>query len=71
MFLEDISSVILDEVDDYKLQLIVPTEIKDFSLFKTEFDTAMKFIVASESSEKMEALSKDVAFECVSAETVH
>ncbi len=31
----------------------------------------MKFIAASESPEKIEALSKDVSFERVSAETVH
>lgn len=71
MFPEDINDEILNEVDDYKLHLIVPTEIKDFSLFKTELGTAMKFIAASESPEKIEALSKDAAFEKVSAETVH
>jgi len=71
MFPQDISEEILDEVDDYKLHLIVPAEIRDFSLFKTEFGAVMKFIAASESPEKMKALSKDVAFERVSAETVH
>jgi len=71
MFPEDISEEILDEVDDYKLHLIVPTEIEDFSVFKTELGTVMKFIAASESLEKIEALSKDVAFENVSLETVH
>lgn len=71
MFSEDISTEILDEVDDYKLHLIVPAEIQDFSLFKTEFGAVMKFIAASESPEKIEALSKDVSFERVSAETVH
>lgn len=70
MFPEDISEEILNEVDDYKLHLIVPTEIKDFSIFKTELGTAMKFIAASESPEKIEALSKDVAFERVSTETI-
>ena len=71
MFPQDISEEILNEVEDYKLHLIVPTEIQDFSLFKTEFGAVMKFIAASESPEKIEALSKDVSFERVSAETVH
>ena len=71
MFPEDINTDILNEVDDYKLHLIIPAEIEDFSLFKTELGIAMKYIAASENPEKIEALSKDVAFESVSAETVH
>ena len=70
MFPRNISKKILDEVDDYRLHLIIPAEIKDFSLFKTELGTAMKFIAASENSEKIEALSKDSTFESVSVETV-
>lgn len=71
MFPEDISEEILNEVDDYKLHLIVPAEIEDFSLFKTEFGVVMKYIAASEDLEKIEALSKDAAFESVSVQTVH
>ena len=71
MFPEDISEEILNEVDDYKLHLILPAEIEDFSLFKTEFGVVMKYIAASEDLEKIEALSKDAAFESVSVQTVH
>lgn len=70
MFPEDINEEILKEVDDYKLHLIVPTEIKDFSVFKTDFGKAMKYIAASESLEKIEELSKNVEFERVSSDTV-
>lgn len=58
-------------MDDYKVHLIVPAEIEDFSTFKTELGIAMKYIAASESPEKIEALSKDAAFENVGVETVH
>ncbi len=71
MFSEDVNVEILNEIDDYKLHLIVPAEIEDFSVFKTELGIAMKYIAASESPEKIEALSKDTAFEKVSVETVH
>lgn len=71
MFPEDIDEEILREVEDYKLHLIVPTEIKDFSLFKTDFGKAMRYIAVSERPEEIEKLSKDSAFEKVSAETVH
>lgn len=71
MFQEDLDEEILKEVDDYKLHLIIPTEIKDFSVFQTDFGKAMKYIAASESTKKIMELSKDSAFEKVSSDTVH
>lgn len=70
MFPKDIDEEVLEEVDDYKLHLIIPTEIDDFSLFRTDFGKAMKYIAASENPQKMKELSKDSAFEKVSSETV-
>ena len=70
MFPEDISEEILNEVDDYKLHLLVPSEIKNFSLFKTELGLVMEYIASSESTDKIKSLSQDVRFEEVSAETV-
>lgn len=71
MFPEELRPEILDEVDDYRLHLIIPSEIRDFSVFKTELGTVMKFIAASEDPEKMEELSRDRSFEKVSTETVY
>ncbi len=71
MFPEGMDEEILREVEDYKLHLIVPAEIKDFSLFKTDFGKAMRYIAVSEKPEEIEKLSKDSAFERVSGETVH
>lgn len=71
MFPEDISREIMDEVDDYHLHLIVPSEIEDFSKFRTELGTVMKFIAASENPERIEELSRDTAYEQISVETVH
>lgn len=70
MFPENISPEILKEVDDYRLHLIIPTEIKDFSVFQTEFGKAMKYIAASEDPEKIQSLYTDNAFQNVSVETV-
>jgi len=70
MFPETISREVLDEIDDYRLHLIVPSEIEDFSLYKTELGKALEFIAASEDPEKMEGISKNAAFEKVSVETV-
>lgn len=71
MFSDDIGEEILKEVDDYKLHLVIPKEIKDFSLFKTDLGKAMKYIAVSENSEEIEKLSKDATFKQVRAETVH
>lgn len=70
MFPKELRPEILDEVDDYRLHLIIPSEIRDFSVFKTELGTVMKFIAASEDGKKLKELCKDAAFEQVSAETV-
>lgn len=71
MFPENISPEILDKVDDYRLHLIIPTEIKDFSLFQTDFGKAMKYIAASESPQKIQELRNDIDFMNVGVDTVH
>ena len=70
MFLDGIDEDILAEVDDYRLHLIVPAEIQDFSLFQTDFGKAMKYIAVSTSAEKIKEISKDAAFAKVEADTV-
>lgn len=71
MFSDDIDEEILGKVDDYRLHLIIPAEIKDFSLFRTDLGKAMRFIAASESPAEIKKLSKDKAFAKVGADTVH
>lgn len=71
MFPEDLDEEILEKVDNYALHLIVPTEIEDFSKFKTDFGKAMRFIAVSQKPEEVEKLSKDNSFKEVNADTVH
>lgn len=40
-------------VSNYHLNLIVPKEIKDFSMFQSEMGKVLEFINASEDVEKM------------------
>ena len=70
MFPEDIDSEILDEVEDYRLHMIIPAEITDFSKFKTDLGKAMKYIAVSESRSEMSKLSEDEMFRTVGADTV-
>lgn len=70
MFPKDISEEILEEVDDYKLHLIIPNEIEDFSLFQTDFGKAMKYIAVSERPDEVEKLSEDERFRSVNVDTV-
>lgn len=71
MFPAGIDDEILKEVDDYRLHLIVPTEIRDYSLFRTEFGKVMRFIAAAEDPEEMEKLSKDTGYEAIRVESVN
>ena len=71
MFSEDIGEEILDEVDDYKLHLIIPKEIKDFSVFRSDFGKAMEFIAVSDDAEGIEKLKTNKKFEKVGIETVY
>ena len=70
MFPEDIDVEILNEVEDYRLHLIIPSEIKDFSKFKTDFGKVMKYIAVSESRSEMRKLREDEMFRTVGTESV-
>ena len=52
--LEDVDKSVLHFVNDYKLNLIVPKEIDDFSKFVTDFGKAMKYIASSQDKQKMQ-----------------
>lgn len=71
MFPDGIGEEILKEVDDYRLHLIVPSEIKDYSLFHTELGKVMKFIAVSDDPAEIEKLRNDSDFEAVKAESVN
>lgn len=67
---DNIEPQILQYVADYKLNLIIPREIKDFSKFTTDFGKVMKFISVSKSKEEYAKLKDDKMFESVNKETV-
>ena len=69
MFPEDIAQEILDEVEDYRLHLIIPSEIEDFSMFKTDFGKAMKYIAVSEDKNALMKLTEEESYRTVKGET--
>lgn len=65
-----VDSLILDYVNDYKLNLIVPSEIEDFSLFRTELRNLLQMIAAADSKDAVGKLMEDESFTHLSIETV-
>jgi hypothetical protein len=61
---------ILKYVNDYKLNLIIPREIKDFSLFTSELRQVLKFIAYSNDEESIRQFQNDKDYECVQIDTV-
>lgn len=57
-------------VNDYRLNLIVPSEIRDFSMFSTELKNVLEFIALSENKDALGALENDSSYEHLSVETV-
>ena len=57
-------------IDNYRLNLIIPKEIKDFSKFSTELKNVLQFIAASEDKDAVKKLSVDKSYEHLSVETV-
>ena len=54
-------------VEDYKVHLIVPNEIRDFDKFATDFGKVMKYIAVSEDEKALKQLQSDEAFKSVDA----
>lgn len=62
---------ILEHVDDYRLNLITPFGIKDFSRFSTELGLLMEFIQCSDNKEKIRAtMESDERYQSVDISTV-
>ena len=58
-------------INDYKLHVIVPDEIKDFEKFKTELGLALEFIASSQEDDRIEKIESNPRFSAVMNETVH
>lgn len=67
---ETTDETILRFVDDYRVHLIIPKEIKDFSKFATDFGKAMKYIAVSEDEDALSKLQNDETFQSVDVKTV-
>ena len=67
---ETTDETILQFVEDYRVHLIVPKEIQDFSKFATDFGKALKYIAVSEDKGALEKLQSDEEFQCVDVKTV-
>ena len=60
---------ILQYINDYKLNLILPNEINDFSKFHSEFGKAMKYIAVSKNKEEYKKTTEDEYYGNISVET--
>ena len=61
---------IIPYLPDYKLHLVMPGEISDFSKFKSEFGKIMKFIASSEDKETLYEVLKDEAYRNMTVQAV-
>lgn len=66
----EVDAWILTYTNDYKLNLIVPQEIGDFSLFTTELRNLLQMIAASNNETTVGQLMEDESFTHLSVETV-
>ena len=67
---EELDEGILEYVEDYKVHILVPSEIQDFEKFSTDFGKVMKYIAVSEDKDALAKLQDDVAFQSVDADAV-
>lgn len=56
-------------VNDYKVNLLIPGEIEDFTKFKTDFGKAMKYIAISNDKEAYRKVVEQGEYETVNVET--
>lgn len=66
---EDVNENILSYVTDYKVNLLIPKEIEDFSKFKTDFGKAMKYIAVSDDEEAYEEAIEEEKYRIIGVET--
>lgn len=61
---------ILKYINDYKLNLIVPNEIKDFSLFSSELKNVLQFIASSNDKNAIRKIIQDSSYQHLHVNTV-
>ena len=66
---EDVSEDVLQFVSDYKVNLIVPKEIKDFTKFKTELGVALKYISVADQKEVFREVTEETTYQDVDSAT--
>ena len=66
---EDVEEEILQFVSDYKVNLIVPKEIEDFSKFHTELGKAMKYISVADQESVLENVAKEEKYRIIDSDT--
>jgi len=64
------NETILKHVSDYRLNLIVPREVQDFSKFSSDFGKVMRYIAASGNRKEIMQLINDPSFQEVGNESV-
>ena len=67
---EEMDENVLRFVEDYKVHLIVPKEIRDFGKFRTDFGKAMQYLSAASDKNKLWQLRDNPEFRTVDAATV-
>ncbi|MBE5851787.1 MAG: hypothetical protein E7299_02355 [Lachnospiraceae bacterium] len=70
MFPSDIEDIVLNQIEDYRLHLIIPSEIEDFSIFKTDLGKALKYIKMSDKPDGIKQLRLDENFQQMSVDTI-
>ena len=63
------NKAVLQYVSDYKLNLLIPNEIKDFSKFSTDFGKAMKYISVGADKSAYKKVSNEELYNEVNDET--
>ena len=66
---EDTDEQILQFVSDYKMNLIVPKEIEDFSKFSTDLGKALKYISVADQKEQLKAIAQKEEYQNVDQDT--
>ena len=67
---ETTDETILRFIEDYRVHLIIPKEIEDFTKFATDFGKAMKYISVSEDGDALGELQNKAEFQSVDIQTV-
>lgn len=62
---------VMNCVNDYKLNLVVPKDVQDFGKFKTELGTALNIIAVSDDLKELKAFCREFSTKTVSRKTMN